>query len=82
MARKIGIALALATASFFVGCVILAKRDALDAVSTSSGATAKFESFAPSKTYGIYFTFKVDHHPEIQRVYWRLIPFRHAEVEK
>jgi hypothetical protein len=82
MARKITIAALLAFFCLCIGGFVLAKRDVLIAVASSSGAKARFESFSPSKTHVFYITFKIEHHSEIQRAYWKLLPFRHVEVEK
>ena len=81
MARKISVVFGIVSACFCSGIFVLAKRDVLATIGSSPGATASLESIAPSKTYGLYLTFKVEHDPEIQRAHWRLMPFRHVEVE-
>lgn len=82
MARKIAIILGVLFACFWAGILVLARCDALAAVSSNSGAIVKFESVFPSKAHGFYIVFKVEQNSEVSRAYWRFMPFRRVEVEK
>ena len=59
-----------------------ARKAVLNEGNFDSGVKATFSSFNLSSTYVIYFTYSINGDSEINRAYWRLVPFGAVEVEK